>query len=263
MNGLERFERTSFSALHWTRDVYRAGSGPGVLVMHEVPGLHPRVIEFGQRLVDAGFSVAMPDLLGVAGRTATPLYNVGSMLRACIAREFAVLASHRASPITEWLRVLGRALHAEAGGPGIGAVGMCLTGNFALALMVDEHLLAPVLSQPSLPFPLGRARKAALHIAPEQLEQVKARARAGACVLGLRFTGDPLVPAERFATLRRELGDAFEAIEIDSKRGNPHGIARTAHSVLAFDLVDEPGHPTREALERVIAFFDARLRQGS
>jgi dienelactone hydrolase len=81
----------------------------------------------------------------------------------------------------------------------------------------------------------------------------------GARVLGLRFTEDPYVPPERFETLRRELGDGFESIEIDSGRGNPHGIKRTAHSVVTVDLVDEEGHPTRAALERVLGFFRERL----
>lgn len=259
MSDLSCFHRTSFEHDGRRRDVYRLGRGPGVLVMHEVPGLHPGVIRFGHRLVEAGFSVALPDLFGVAGKNSTIPYALGQLARACVAREFAVLASHRASPITEWLRALGRSLHDELGGPGIGAIGMCLTGNFALALMADPWLLAPVLSQPSLPFPLGRTRKAALHISPEQLVQIKRRAADGVPVLGLRFTADPLCPAQRFASLRRELGERFESIEIDSSRGNAAGIPRTAHSVVALDLVDEQGHPTRAALDRVIGFFEEQL----
>ena len=81
-------------------------------------------------------------------------------------------------------------------------------------------------------------------------------------MLGLRFTRDPLCPPERFERLRSELGRGFEGIEIDSARGNPHGIAATAHSVLTTDLVDREGHPTRAALERVLAFFDEQLRSG-
>ena len=75
----------------------------------------------------------------------------------------------------------------------------------------------------------------------------------------MRFSGDPMVPAERFERLRDELGEGFEAIEIDSSRGNPHGIPGTAHSVVTKDLVDEAGHPTRQALERVLAFFHEHL----
>jgi dienelactone hydrolase len=138
---------------------------------------------------------------------------------------------------------------------------MCLTGGFALGMMVDEAMLAPVLSQPSLPFPVGKRRKAATGISDADLATVKDRAARGACVMGLRFTADPVVPTARFETMRRELGDAFIAVEIDSSKGNPHGIGRTAHSVLTEHLVDEPGHPTRDALDRVLAFFDERLQR--
>jgi dienelactone hydrolase len=136
---------------------------------------------------------------------------------------------------------------------------MCLTGNFALSLMVDESVMAPVLSQPSLPFGVSRGHRKAVHLSPADLEIVKQRAKTGCGVLGLRFTGDPLCPAERFETLREELGEAFEAVEIDSSPGNPHGIARIAHSVVTTDLVDEEGHPTQAALHRVLEVFRERL----
>jgi dienelactone hydrolase len=257
---LEGFEETSFAHAGTTRPVLRRGEGPGVLVMHEVPGVTPEVARFARRVADAGFHVAMPVLFGTPGRPLSAGYVASQLARACISREFAVLAASRSSPICDWLRPLARRLHEERGGPGVGAVGMCLTGNFALALLVEPALLAPVLSQPSLPLPVSPARRAGLHVSPAELARARERAREGVGVLGLRFTGDPLCPAERFAALRRELGPAFEGIEIDSGPGNPHRIARTAHSVVTKDLVDEAGHPTREALERVIAFLRERLR---
>jgi dienelactone hydrolase len=255
----EGFERSEFSHAGRTLPVWRRGEGPGVVVIHEVPGITPAVAAFGRRVSDAGFTVALPELFGTPGKD----YGanvVGQLLRACVSREFHVLAAHRSSPITDWLRALARALHEELGGPGVGAIGMCLTGNFALSLMLDPCLMAPVLSQPSLPFGLGRERRAALHLSPEGLAAAKKRAAEGVKILGMRFTADPLCPPERFETLRREFGEQFEAIEIDSSPGNPHGIARTAHSVVTKDLVDEAGHPTRAALERVLGFFSERLR---
>lgn len=257
---LEGFQEDTFSYEGVRRTVYRRGEGPGVLIMHEVPGITPEVARFARRVADDGFSVALPHLFGTPGRPLSPGYIARQFARACISREFHVLAAHRSSPITEWLRALARQLHAERGGPGVGAVGMCLTGNFALALMMEPALLAPVVSQPSLPLPLGAARRGALHCSPEELAQAKRRAAEGAGVLGLRFTADPLCPGERFETLRREFGAHFEGIEIDSRRGNPNGIPRTAHSVLTTDLVDEAGHPTRVALDRVLALFRERLR---
>lgn len=244
-----------------TRTVYRRGSGPGVLIMHEIPGIHPDVVRFAERVADAGFTVAMPNLFGTPGQPLSGTYIAGQMLRACVNREFAVLAAHSASPITEWLRALARSLYAETGGRGVGAIGMCLTGNFALALMVDPWMMAPVLSQPSLPFPFGAERRAGLHISPQQLAIVKQRVAEGCPVLGMRFTRDPACPGERFQTLKRELGDGFEAIEIDSSPGNPFGIPKSAHSVVTKDLVDRDGHPTKAAMERVLQFFSEQLKQ--
>lgn len=234
-------------------------AGPGVLVCHELPGLTPQVIAFGRRLVAAGYTVCLPSLIGEPTRPMTASYTLASMARLCVRREFSLLAGRASSSVTDWLRELGRELWARAGGPGIGAIGMCFSGNFALTLALDEHLLAPVLSQPSMPLALTPAHARALHAPPEALDAIRARACP---VLALRFTHDRLVPAARFQTLRRELGDLAELIEVDSGPKNPHGLRRTAHSVLTLDLVDEAGHPTRAALDRVMAFLDERLRGG-
>jgi dienelactone hydrolase len=137
---------------------------------------------------------------------------------------------------------------------------MCLTGGFALAMMVDDVVLAPVLSQPSLPFPLGSARKRDLGLSDADLSRVKQRCEdEDICVLGLRFTGDQAAPADRFRRLKAELGDRFVAVEIDSSPGNPDGYRKAAHSVLTEDLKDEPGTATRDALDQVLTLFRERL----
>ena len=256
---LDGFAQSTFTHDGATRTVYRRGAGPGVVIMHEIPGIHPDVARFATRVADEGFTAVMPELFGETGKAVTPGYIAGQMLRACISREFHVLATKRSSPITDWLRALCRHAHAECGGPGVGAIGMCMTGNFALALIVDESVLAPVLSQPSLPSPFTKAQREGLHLSASDLEAVKRRTAAGCTVLAMRFTNDPMCRAERFERLRRELGTGVETIEIDSSPGNAHGIPRTAHSVVTRDLVDEAGHPTRAALERVLGFFKERL----
>ena len=258
---LNRYDATEFEHEGLTRRVFTRGEGPGIVVMTEVPGIYDSVIEFADRLVDEGYRVYLPDLIGEAGKPFSAGYALSSIARACIAKEFHVLATRGSSPITIWLRALARKAHVDCGGPGVGCIGMCLTGNFGLAMMVDESVMAPVLSQPSLPFPFGAKRKAALHISDADLEIVKERIEKRGCkVLGLRFTGDPMCPPERFETLRQEFGDGFEGIEIDSSAGNPHGNPAMAHSVVTKDLVDEEGHPTRMALDRVMSFFAERLR---
>lgn len=246
-----------------TRTVYRGGEGPAVIVMHEVPGLYPEVVDFARKVRARGHTVYMPSMVGTPGRRLTPLYDLESTARICVMREFHVFATRRRSPIIDWLRALARHAHEVCGGPGVGAVGMCLSGGFALAMMIDECMIAPVLSQPSLPVGLTRAHKRDLGVSDQTLATIRRRARdEGVCVLGLRFTDDPLVPPERFTRLREELGDNFIGVEIDSSPGNPHGIRRMAHSVLVRELVDRPGHPTRVALEQVLDFFGERLIEG-
>ena len=253
---LDGFRDELFTYEGRTRTVYRRGGGPGVVVMHEIPGIHPGVTSFARTLADAGFSVAMPHLFGTPGKPVSKGYVLQQVLKVCISREFRLLAANQSSPITNWLRALCRSLHAELGGKGVGAIGMCLTGNFALALMVDPAVMAPVLSQPSLPFPFGKERRAGLHLSAEDLAVAKSR---DVPILGLRFTGDRMCPAERFERLRAEFGDRFEAIEIDSSSGNAFGVPQDAHSVLTLHLVDRDGHPTRQALDRVLTFFREQL----
>jgi dienelactone hydrolase len=198
-------------------------------------------------------------VLGRPGKDATGSEIARSLARACVAREFTVLAD-RTSPVAHWLRALAARAHEESGGPGVGAIGMCFTGGFALAMAVEPAVLAPVMSQPGVPFPIGARRRRSLGLDPADVSAIKERTASGLCLMGLRFTGDKTSPAERFQTLRDTFGSAFEGIEIDSSKGNPYGIKPRAHSVLTVDLVDEPGHPTRAALDRVKAFLDQQLR---
>ena len=258
---LAAYTVTSFAAEGFVKDVYRSGEGPAVVVMAEIPGITPKVLEFAQRVIDRGFTVWIPQLFGTPGRDMSPGYVVSSIVPACVSKEFAAFATGRTEPISVYLRALARHAHAECGGPGVGAVGMCFTGGFALGMMVDDSVLAPVLSQPSLPIGVTRAAKASLHLSPEDRARVKERAAAGVCVLGLRFSGDAMSAPERFETLRRELGDAFIGVEIDSSPGNPGGNRRMAHSVLTEDLrADDPEHPTAKALAQVLDFFTERLQ---
>jgi hypothetical protein len=136
---------------------------------------------------------------------------------------------------------------------------MCLTGGFALAMMVDPVVVAPALSQPSLPFPVSKKHRRSLGISDGDLELVKARVADGACVMGLRFTGDKTSPPQRFERLRDELGDGFRGVEIDSSESNPWGYKKTAQSVLTEDYSDADGSPTRVALDELLDFFAERV----
>ncbi|MBZ5736280.1 dienelactone hydrolase family protein [Nocardioides sp. TRM66260-LWL] len=225
-----------------THPIYRQGTGPGVIVIHEIPGLTPKVAAFGQEVVDAGFTVVMPSLFGTPGAPFGPVAIARAMAQVCVSREFTKLATRQTTPVAGWLRSLARSLHAETGGPGVGALGMCFTGGFALAMMVDEAVAAPVLCQPSVPFTVGRARSADLNLSPADLDAVKRRAGSGCPVLGVQYASDPLT-GTRFDTLDRELGPAFLRVDLPGK----------GHSVVTEQR-------DQGAVDRILGFLDERLR---
>jgi dienelactone hydrolase len=263
---LSTYARAPFEAAGFRHDVYRKGEGPAVIVITEIPNISPMVVGFADRLVAMGFTAVLPDLYGEAGRdpfAGGPLAAVRYMRTigtVCISREFTVLATGRASPVIAFLRVLATEEHARCGGPGVGVIGMCFAGGFALAMAAEPSVIAPVLSQPSTPFGLTAAQRGSIDCSDADLTRVAGRcAREGLEVLGLRFESDRLSPPERFAFLRERLGDAFVSIELPASAQHPDSPL-APHSVLTHDLIDEPGEPTREALDAVLALFERKLR---
>jgi len=257
LSDFERVERTYDGK---TRAVYRLGTGPAVIVIAEIPGITPLVAGFARKVAAIGCTAVLPHLFGVPGKDETQRDAMQSLAYGCISREFSTFAVGRTSPVVTWLRALAADEHERCGGPGVGAVGMCFTGGFALAMATDPRLLAPVLSQPSLPFPLSARHKRSIDISPDDLAVVKQRCAAeGLQVLGLKFKGDKFSPGERFEFLREQLGDAFVAVELDDETAKPG--AGPAHSVLTRHLIDQPGQPTRQALDQVLDLFRSKLLQ--
>lgn len=257
---LAGWQHAPFTAAGITHPVYRKGSGPGVVLLPELPGMTPAVMALADRLVDAGFTVAVASIIGTPGRPMSMPYIASVIPRMCVSKEFKAFATRAARPVAEYVRALARALHDEVGGPGVGVIGMCFSGGFALAAAVEPAVLAPVVAQPALPFSIGKARKADLGISDAERDVVVRRVRdEGLCALGLRFSNDTVSPPERFAAMAATLGEGWRVIEIDSSPGNPHGIPVGAHAVLAGNYVDEPGHPTVEAYVSVVAFLRERL----
>jgi dienelactone hydrolase len=267
---LADFEHTLFSHEGTTRQVFRLGAGPAVIVIAEMPGITPKVLGFARRVAAIGCTAVLPHLFGVPGRDPNPRGGgrpspsdigraLAALVPACVSREFTIMAVGQSSPVVTWLRALAAHEHQRCGGPGVGAVGMCFTGGYALAMAADDRLLAPVLSQPSMPLAVTASRKRTIDISPEELARVRDRcANQGLQVLGLRFTGDRLVPAERFEFLREQLGEAFTAVELSDADANPDGVL-SPHSVLTEHLVDEPGSATGAALDQVLDLFRTRL----
>ena len=259
------------------RQVFRKGNGPAVVLMHELPGMIPSCVDLARRIAAAGFTVYMPLLFGEPDTPFSIPGTLGFVGQVCISQEFYCFAKQQSSPITQWLRALCRKAHDDCGGPGVGVIGMCLTGGFVLSLMADTSVIAPVASQPSLPISITPAHKRALGISETELEQAQARARAGVPLLALRFSEDTTSPAERMESLRETFGgtpevvqedeqlcwkrgNAIETIEIKSGPGNPFNISKTSHAVLTL-AYREAGHPAHTVFERVIEFMRSQMQK--
>jgi dienelactone hydrolase len=252
---LSAYSKFDFTHGGRTYPVYRRGSGPAVIVIHEMPGLHPRVVRFADHVAEAGMTVLCPSLFGKAGKPVGRAYMLSTMLGVmCVRREFTLWAKDRSSPIVDWLRALAREAHAECGGKGVGAVGMCFTGGYALAMMTEPSVVAPVLSQPSMPAGPAKAR-GGIDASADEIACARRRFETeDLSMIGLRFKSDALVGDARFDRYRREFGDRFEAIELDD--ADAAAAIIPPHSVLTLHLKEDG--PTKAAEQRVIAFFRER-----
>lgn len=260
---LSDFERRDITLLEQRKTVLVSGTGPAVIVMAEMPGISPHVARFARWVRDAGFAVYMPSLFGVDGAFPRAKEGFAVMQRACVSAEFQAFAANESSPVTTWLRALARLAHSECGGPGVGAIGMCFTGNFALSMMLESATIAPVLCQPSLP--LGNLE--AIQLAPDEAVQIRRRLeREDLTVRGYRFADDQFCTAQRFAAYSEALGSRFVATVLPSSAANPEpppffkDIVRCPHSVVTAHLIDAVGEPTVAARDEIIAFFAGRLK---
>lgn len=257
---LPGFDSFSFSSHGYRHKVYTLGDGtqPGVLLIQELPGIVPETVEFAERLHQDGYTVYMPHLFGALNAN-EPVKNLAKV---CVSFEFRIMATRNKSPVTDWLRALAREMQVKCGGP-IAAIGMCFTGSFALALMVDETIAAPVLSQPShLDGVFTQPQRKSLGVTDAELKAAVNRSeKDNIPVMGFRFTNDVMCPKARFDYLADLFGDRFRRFEIDSSLFNRHKIPLKAHSVFTIDYVDRPDHPTRKAYEALLMFLEERLRQ--
>lgn len=241
-----------------TRKVYVAGHGPAVIIIHEIPGITPEVARFARWVRDAGFTVYLPSLFGKPGKPNSPGYVNASIFRVlCIAREFKILNSgDEHSPVVDWLKQMAAVAHGECGGKGVGALGMCITGNFALSMMVEPAVLAPVLCQPSVPV----NNPAGIHASSEGIRIVKARMEQEDLTLrGYRFASDKHCKAARFEALNAALGSRFEGEVLPDAAAKPDTFSTNPHSVVTTHLIDEAGSLTRAKVDEIIAFFKLRL----
>jgi dienelactone hydrolase len=259
---LEDFQHRRITLDGAEKTVHVAGKGPAVIVLAEMPGISPDVARFGRWVRDAGFTVYLPSLFGRDGAVPRVEEGVAVFKRVCISAEFQGMATEKSSPVIRWLRALARAAHAECGGPGVGAIGMCFTGNFALGMMLEAPTLAPVVCQPSLPLddPSG------VGLSDAELARIRGvLEERDLTVMGLRFEGDKWCTAQRFAAYSRALGPRFIARVLPDSAANPDPppffkhVVQTPHSVVTAHLIDEAGQPTLAARDEILAFFTRRL----
>src|SRR5438094_7929308 len=259
---LEDFAARQITLGGVTKTVYVVGSGPAVIVMTEMPGISPQVARFSRWVRDAGFTVYMPSLFGRDGAVPDAEEGAAVFQKACVSAEFRAFSANQSSPVTQWLRGLARLAHEECGGPGVGAIGMCFTGNFALSMMLEPAMLAPVVCQPALPMddPAGMA------MAPAELAYVRERLeREDLTVMAYRFEGDKHCKAQRFAAFSEALGQRFVARVLPDSAANPttppffDKVVASPHSVVTAHLIDEAGQPTIAARDEILSFFAHRL----
>jgi len=229
-----------------TRDVLiaRAGQRP-VIVMHEIFGLSPALLDFARMLVAAGFKVYMPVLFG-ATDPSNPKWR---RAMPCVLFEFRMLMKNDPGPWADWIRELATFAYTNnAPGKGVGVIGLCLTGNLALSAALNRHVTAPVMSEPSLPI----LRAGGLHVTPEELAAVKMRvAGEGLVIRGYRFELDRICKRARFDDLGAAFGAGFDGtcIPTDDKR---------LHSVFTDDLRDANGDFRHGELQTLIGFLQER-----
>jgi dienelactone hydrolase len=248
---IQAYEKNQFKAQasnghSISHDIYRRGSGAPVILLQELPGIGQETLSLADELVNAGFEVVMPHLFGPLGKTSIG----GNLVRVmCLRKEFHLMSRDRSSPLADWIRLLCKEVKDQRGVQGVGVIGMCLTGNFAIKLIGDDSVLAAVASQPAMPF----FEQGSLHMSPDEIIQSCNALDTKGPMRVLRFEGDPLCTVEKSKCIHRTFNEeGFTRVQEITLPGK-------GHSVLTLDFVDEVGHPTREALDNVIRYFDSHL----
>jgi dienelactone hydrolase len=210
----------------------------------------------------------VPWLFGPLGVRA-PLRNG---IRLCVSREFANLRGGVSSPITTWLRALTAYIAKHSGAPRVGAIGMCLTGAFAIPLIIDPHVVAAVAAQPAAPlsplftaFGIGHEMHLSrLNVSDGEIAAARARLEAGqAHLLSVRCRSDRICPRAKIERLRREFPVGLEIREY-AQLDERNCLGERPHATFTKEYRLAPNAPvehySRRAFADLVAFLDQHLR---
>lgn len=226
-------------------DVYERGEGKVCVIIQELPGIGLETLRLADTFVERGYKVVLPHLFGPIGKTSV----AGNLFRVfCMRKEFSVFSKNKTSPIVDWMKALCKKVKEDNGVNGVAVIGMCLTGNFAISLMAEDAVLAGFASQPAMPFQTQNA----LHMSEDDVTKIKTKLDAVGPMHCGRFEKDKLCAAQKFDLIKRKFNDGKERIVL-------HELPGKGHSILTLDFVDDAGHPTKQALEEVMQYFDMQL----
>jgi dienelactone hydrolase len=248
---IDTFDKNTFSAPTRngdtiTHNVYSRGSGPVVVIIQELPGIGQETLALADKFVNDGYKVFLPHLFGPLGKTS----GLPNFIRVfCMRKEFAIFEKNKSSPIVDWLKALCQEIRKTESVEGVGVIGMCLTGNFAISLMADDSVLAGVASQPALPLKGPNL----LHMSEEEVASTKARLSKVGPMKAYRFEEDHMCKQEKFETIDK-IFNSGDTNCVDLKV-----LPGKGHSVLTLHFVDEDGHPTKNALNEILDYFKSKL----
>ena len=215
MQGFEKFpfEGPLLPSQSRSFDVYVKGQGKPILLLQELPGIDASTIALVDRLNLAGYRVYLPHFLGKIGKN-RPTMN-GLYMVFCMRKEFNAFSQFKLSPIANWMRALCKNIRTMEKSSGVGVIGMCLTGNFAMALMADEAVIAGISCQPSLP----HKKDVGLHMSPKETADARQGMKDKGGVLVMSYDQDVLCPLTRI----KEIDSTFKPfVQIKTFKGEGH-----------------------------------------
>lgn len=226
---------------------------PPVLLLHELPGLSGKTLEYAREL-SQDFTVYVPLLFGKPNSQSN---WHGFLIAVGLNGEWRGLESGT-SDIVPWLRAVVSEVERAHQGQSIGVIGNCLTGPLPLALLDNKQIHAVVLAQPTLPLSIFRNDEevgASLGISANEINQA---VNSSAKIFYVRFKQDCVSKREKLKTVKDIFTEQGKVPDRVHERGIPyekHPVEH-AHSTLIGEWrVGQSGKATNDAHEEVRRFL--------